>query len=242
MTLIDELLASLEGDAPVRSVVAGAHMTAVCSRGCGIAATFTGENAFAHTPVREVGSLHRKSARELAEWARSEHPLESSLGVAALNSLLTPDTSTMFERNASELILERGRGRKVALVGHFPFIPKLRGAVEELWVIEKHPLEGEHPAEAAAELIPRADVVAVTGSALVNHTLESLLGLCAKEAYVVVLGPSAPLSPVLFGRGVDVICGATVTDEEAMLRGLMQGGHFRQFEGVRMLCWERPST
>ncbi|HCF60661.1 MAG TPA: hypothetical protein DFS52_22005 [Myxococcales bacterium] len=242
MTLIDELLASIEADMPLRSVTVGAHMTAVASRGCGIAATFVGDGAFMHVPVRGVGDLLRMSARELAEYARSDHPLESTLGIAALNSLLRVDTAAMRERNASEIILERGRGRKVALVGHFPFIPKLAGAVDELWVLEKRPMEGEYPAEAAPELIPRADVVAITGSALVNHTLEGLLNLCSPEAFVVVLGPSAPLSPVLFGRGVSVICGAVVTDETALLRGLTQGGHFRQFEGTRMLCWERGGT
>jgi len=64
------------------------------------------------------------------------------------------------------------------LVGHFPFIPKLRPAVGQLWVIEQRPAEGDYPAEAAADLIPQADVVAITSSALINHTL-SLLGMTA---------------------------------------------------------------
>ena len=60
----------------------------------------------------------------------------------------------------------------MALVGHFPFIPKLRPAVGQLWVIEQHPVEDDYPAEAAVDLIPQADVVAITGSALINHTLD----------------------------------------------------------------------
>ena len=64
------------------------------------------------------------------------------------------DESNAVETNAVEVLIEHGRGKNVALVGHFPFIPKLRSSVGQLWVIEQHPAEGDHPAEAAAELIP----------------------------------------------------------------------------------------
>ncbi|NIO72626.1 MAG: hypothetical protein GTN71_27310, partial [Anaerolineae bacterium] len=93
------------------------------------------------------------------------------------------------------------------VVGHFPFIPRVREAARQLWVLEKRPGEGDLPAEAASEVIPQADVVAITGTSLINHTFEELIGLCRPEAFVLVLGPTAPLSPVLFNYGVDVISG-----------------------------------
>lgn len=59
-------------------------------------------------------------------------------------------------------------------------------------------------AEAASDLIPQADVVAITGSALINHTLDRLLSLAKRQATVPVLGPSTPLSPVLFEYGASI--------------------------------------
>ena len=238
MSIIDDLLPTL-ADAPVRTVLVGAHWTVVCSRGCGLASTITGDKPHGHAAVRDVGRLHLKSARELAEYARSDNPLEASIGVAAINSLLDVDESHAVEVNAAHVLAERGRGRNVALVGHFPFIPRLREQVGQLWVIEQRPAEGEHSAAAAADLIPRADVVALTGSALINGTLDGLLALCRPDALVMVLGPSTPLSPVLFDHGATFISGTRVVDEDAVLRTVGQGATFQQVAGVRLLTLER---
>ena len=78
-------------------------------------------------------------------------------------------------------------------------------------------------------------MVALTASALINHTLDGLLALCRPEALVMVLGPSTPLSPVLFQHGVSLLSGARVVDEAAVLRMVAQGATFQQVEGVRLL-------
>jgi uncharacterized protein (DUF4213/DUF364 family) len=189
--------------------------------------------------VQDAGRLHLKSAGELIELAHSSSMLEASIGVAALNALLEVDESQAIELNAAEVLVEHGRDRHVALVGHFPFIPRLRKAAGQLWVLEQQPADDEYPAEAAAELLPRADLVAITGTALINGTLESLLGYCRSGSTVVVLGPSTPLSPVLFDYGVDILSGTRVMDEEAVLRTVGQGASFRQVEGVRLLTFVR---
>jgi uncharacterized protein (DUF4213/DUF364 family) len=242
MNLLDDLLASLPGDAPVRSVLVGAHWTVVYSRHCGMASTVLATTPHAESKVRDAGRLHLKTARQLAEFARSDNPLEASLGLAALNSLLEVDERNAVEINAANVLAERGRGKKVALVGHFPFIPALRPAVGELWVIEQRPAEGEHPAEAAADLLAQADVVALTGSALLNHTLDGLLALCRPEALVVVLGPSTPLSPVLCEHKAALISGVQIVDEAAVLRTVAQSATFQQVEGVRLLTLQRDKA
>ena len=242
MNILDDLLLTLGPDVPVRSVMVGAHWTAVCSRCCGLASTLTGEKPHGHERVREVGRLHLKTALELAEMTRSDNLLEASIGVAAINSLIEVEREHVLEINAMDVLAERGRGRAVALVGHFPFIPQLRPLTKELWVIEQHPIKGEYPAEAAADLIPQADVVAITGTALINHSLGGLLGLCSPESFVMILGPSTPLSPVLFGHGVTMLSGAWVVDEEAALRMISQGATFQQVEGVRLVVMGKERT
>ncbi len=236
MTILDDLLASLPGgETPVQSVLVGVHWTLVCSRHCGLASTVTGHEPHGHSRVRDVGRLEAKSARELAEFARSDNFLEASIGVAAINSLLEVNEQAATEINAIDVLVERGQGKQVALVGHFPFIPRLRQAAGRLWVIEQHPTPEEYPAQAAPDLIPQADVVALTGTALINHTLDGLLSLCRAGAEVMVLGPSTPLSPALFDHGATIISGARVIDESAARRTVSQGAAFPQVEGVRLL-------
>jgi uncharacterized protein len=243
MTILEELLESLPGEnVPVRHVLVGAHWTVVCSRHAGMAATLMAEEPHAHSRVREVGRLQEKPAQALAGLARSENPLEASIGIAAINSLLDIDESRAQELNAAEVLAEHGRDRTVAIVGHFPFIEKLRPVVGQLWVIELHPIEGEYPAESAADLLPKAEVVAITGSAVINHTLDGLLALCDPTSTVMVLGPSTPLSSVLFSHGAGILSGTHVVDEAAVLRTVAQGATFSQVEGARRLTLVKEST
>ena len=51
------------------------------------------------------------------------------------------------------------------------------GIARKLWVIEKNPGPGDYPAESAKDLIPDADVLAITGTAITNHSIEYLLEL-----------------------------------------------------------------
>ena len=235
MRILDDLIASLEEDSPVEEVRACVFWTAVVSKRCGLASTIREVAPHGERRVREVGSLHKKSALELAQYVKSDLPLEASIGMASINSLLEVDESRCVELNARDFLLERGRDRKIVLVGHFPFITKLRGVAETLWVLEKYPEKEELPAEAAEEVIPLADIVAITGTTLINHTLDHLLSFRRPDSLVMLLGPTTPLSPVLFNHGLDIISGTKVIDKESVLRCISQGATFQQVEGVRLL-------
>ena len=239
MSILDDLLSELHMDAPVRTVLVGAHWTVVCSRHCGMAATLMDDHAHGHSQVRDVGHLHSKTTCQLADYAHSDNLLEASLGVAAINSLLDVDESQAVEINAVDVLIEHSRGKNVALIGHFPFIPKLCPVVGQLWVIEQHPVEGDYPAEAADDLIPQANIVAIKRRALINHTLDGLLALCRPDALVMTLGPSTPLSPVLFNHGVSILSGSKVIDETAVLQTVGQGATFQQVVGVRLLTLKK---
>jgi len=238
--ILDDVIATLGEDAPVREVRVSPFWTAVLSRGCGLAST-VGPRDHKHGAifVGEAGSLAGRGAVELSELAHSDSTLEAGIGLAAINSLLDVDEGRCVELNAGELLVERGRGKKVGLVGHFPFVPALREAAGRLWVIELHPQPGDVGAEEAEAILPQVDIAAITGSAFINQTVERLLSLCRPETLVVVLGPSTPLSPVLFDYGVDVIAGTRVVDADLTLRCLSEGATFRQIRGVRLLTMER---
>jgi uncharacterized protein (DUF4213/DUF364 family) len=241
-SVIEDLIAVLPDDVTVKSVPVGVHWTAVSSRYCGLASTLVGHQPHGHAKVRDVGRLHFKSAHELTEYARSDNLLEASIGIAAINSLLDVNEAQVIEMNAGDVLMREGRDKPVALVGHFPFIPQLRASAHELWVIEQQPTPDEYPAEAATDLIPKAEVVAITSSALINHTLDNLLALCRPQALVMLLGPSTPLSPVLFDHGVSLLSGAQVVDEAAALRTLCQGATFQQMAGMRLVTLARERS
>jgi hypothetical protein len=181
-----------------------------------------------------------KSGRELAGMLRSERILEASIGMAAANALLEVGDSALPEVNADQIILEQGAGRNVAIVGHFPFIDRVREAAASCWVLELRPGPGDLPANQAAEVLPQADVVALTGTSLVNHTFDDLMGLCRPDAFVLLLGPSTPLSPVLFDTGLSALSGTVVDDVPRVLLSVGQGATFRQIKrrgGLRLLTW-----
>jgi len=241
--ILDDLIGSLAADATAREVRIGPFWTAVWSRGCGLASTTgLGEHEHGATFVPDAGSLAGRSALDLARLAYSESPLEAGIGLAAINSLLEVDEARCVELNAGDLLVERGRDKKVALIGHFPFVPALREAAAHLWVLELRPQPGDARAEEAESIVPEADIVAITGSAFINHTLEGLLGLCRADSFVVVLGPTTPLSPVLFDYGVDVVSGTRVVEPELALRCLSEGATFRQIRGTRRLTMERQAA
>jgi len=236
MGILDHLLSTIDFETEVRDIRQGVFHTGVVTRHCGLAATLP-KDALRQPPplVRDPGLLLDKSCRELAHMAHSTSLLEAAIGMATLNSLLDVDEGACEEVNAAELILEKGRGKRVSVVGHFPFLPRIRKQARELWVLEKNPQEGDHPAEEAERFLPQSDVVALTGTALTNHTLEHLLGLCSPEAFVILLGDTVPLTPVLFEYGVDALAGTRVVDADLALRCICQGANFRQIQGTRRL-------
>jgi uncharacterized protein (DUF4213/DUF364 family) len=239
LTILEHLLLGLEFSIPTREVRLGVFHTAVVTRRCGLAASMP-RDALRQAPplVREPGFLMDRSTEELALLAGSDSLLEAAVGMTTINSLLEVDIDACVELNAAELILQKGEGRNVTVVGHFPFLPRVREKAHRLWVIEKNPQEGDLPETAADALIPQADVVAITGTALTNHTLEHLLALCSPSAYVMLLGDTAPLSPVFFEYGVDAVCGTVVIDSELALRCVSQGATFRQIRGTKRVALE----
>jgi len=161
--------------------------------------------------------------------------------MATVNSLLEIDEESCLNLNAGDLLAQKGRGKKIAIVGHFPFISRLREVAGQLWVIERNAREGDFTEAEADNLIPKADIVGITGTAFTNHTIERLLRLCDQKAYVVILGVTTPLSPVLFDYGIDAISGTRVIDHELALNCVSQGATYQQIGGIRKLTMTRQA-
>ena len=133
---------------------------------CGLASTLKGVHAHTGEPtIPGAGNLIARPAIELARMVQGEDPTRVSLGMAAINSMLPQYPETWTDRNVEQVLADLGKEKPVALIGHFPFVPRLRQVVCCLDVIDRNPLPGDHPETAAADILPKAGVVAITGMA-----------------------------------------------------------------------------
>ena len=242
-SIFDQLLSTIP-DGRMISVNVGLYWTAVVAEvngetRCGLAATM-GDDSHHYTnepSIPRAGHLAELAAHDLATFVYSASMPEVSIGLATINALLPRLQDRWVDIHAEEVIARHGAGKKVAMVGHFPFVERLRPRVGTLWVLEQNPHDGDLPAEAAPEIIPQADVIAITATTLLNRTFDDLVSLRRSDALTLLMGPTTPLSPVLFDFGVSIISGAVVDDIDSTLRGVMQGANFHQLHrmGVRLV-------
>ncbi len=236
--ILRQIVKTLPGDSPVQNVRIGLHWTAVVGpEHTGLASTLFdwslphGEGRLPHP-----AALHLQTLRTLVDYTFLPNVLAHSVGVAALNAVLQPDRTQEQDVDVLEILLQAGKGRRLLVVGHFPFLPILRRIAGELIVLEQNPTGDEYPAEAAPDLVPTADVIAITATTLLNDTFTDLLRLCRPDALVALVGPTAPLSPVFFAYGVDIIAGVEVVDKEATLRSICQGTTYHDVQGTRRVA------
>ena len=232
MKLIDDILNDLKEnykDERVRDVRVGITWTAVLSRNLGLGYTFTGQR---ENGVHDVGKLTERTVFELADYLKSWNLTEASIGAAAINSILEPEGKLCENFDALRNLTEIGKGKNIAMVGHFPHTEEIRSAAKNLWIIEKTPRQGDFPAEAADYLIPKADVAVITGTTLINKSMERLLDLCKEnDVYTIILGPSTVMSPVFFDRGADMLAGCRVINALAVLKKVSEGvGLVKEFK------------
>jgi uncharacterized protein (DUF4213/DUF364 family) len=248
MSITEDLVKSLP-QGKVIEVRIGTHWTAVVvdisgEVRCGLSSTLLMSQDHHRQPdVPEAGELESIPALELAGRIDSgQYPL-ASVAAATINALLPKGSWDWAKKNAEEVLRIEGAGKNVVIVGRFPFNHRLESCVGKLTILEQNPEGDELPEEAAPEILPKAEIVAITGMAFVNRTLDHLIELCSKQALVLILGPSTPLSPILFDYGVSLLSGSVVTNIDPVLRAISQGANFRQIHkaGVLLVTLDREA-
>lgn len=216
----------------IKSVLIGAHLTAVESKHLGLAATVI-DRCPGLRAVEEAGSLENLPIDQIVAMIHSDIMLKASLGMAALNSLIElPQKYSVG--NAFEIIQRLAEQKNIGVIGHFPFVDKLQPIARTCRVFEQSPGDGDLPAIEIPNYLPRCDLVVITAQTITNGSISKILEY-SKHAFKILLGPSAPLSPVLFDFGIDLIGGARVIDAEAVKRHITQGACFKQLPGVQLL-------
>ena len=178
------------------------------------------------------------SVRDVAAYSKSWNFAEAALGMAALNSwyaLPSRAEAAGFVpcevnnwQNLFDPWAEKTAGKRVAVIGHFPFAAAALPLVSELIVLERNVVAGDLPDSAAEYVLPTCDYVFITGSAFVNKTMPRLLEL-SKNAVTIVVGPSTPAAPLLADYGVNCLTTFSTTDVSVFqpaLRGQLLGGMY----------------
>jgi uncharacterized protein (DUF4213/DUF364 family) len=119
--------------------------------------------------------------------------------------------------------------RHVGMVGFFPSLVEMLGRhTVALTIVEKDEQFLEWPGNFSVtsdtHRLGDCDRVLITGSTLMNDTLDDVLGCCDPAAQIALIGPTASCLPdPLFERGVDVVGSTTVIDLPGLLTRLEAG-------------------
>jgi len=212
--------------------------------GAGMASTLRPQ-AHVHgtAPIADAGSLCERTPLELVGFLRSASVPEAAVGLATVNALMGSSARNLSGDKALAVLEKRGAGRKVAMIGRFPFADRLRQRCAHLWVFERglNRRQEDFGEEAMEQLLPQADVVAVTATTLLNRTLPGVLASVRPEAFLMMLGPSTPLTPELFDFGFDILCGTVIDDPATVLKAVGEGAVTSQIKGVRRVSLWRNS-
>ncbi len=234
MKILEKLIKDIP-DVPVEEVVVGAFSTIVKAGDAkGISSTLKG--TIPHEYIEQSGNFRELSLRELAEFIYADYPLKASIGMAAINAWMSLYERPYKKLKAQNIISQRGYNKTVGVVGHFPFLKEL-DEPERLYIFEKQPLDGDFAEEDIEKYMPEADVAVITGTALINHTFPEIMQYVREDAYKIVIGPSTPLSPVLFEYGVDAVCGTLIKNYETLKRCVMEAVPVKYLQGKEFVTW-----
>lgn len=178
------------------------------------------------TLPRQHGTLIGLSARQAAGALFSWNLEEASDAMAVVNAWYNSEARLKGAGSAYDYRMPctRGmdtRGKTVALVGHLSLSPDTLAGAARVYVLERQPQPGDYPDAACEEVLPRCDLVIITGSAFVNKTIPRLLELSG-GAERIVIGPSVPLCPALMRAGIARLCGMAVGDKPRMFEKITQ--------------------
>ena len=213
--LYETLAAGVSGLA--ERVIVGLNWTLVVGPdGAGMAQTPARGTAGCRSLPRP-GTYAGQPLEALAALWTSDNIFEHTIAVAAVNAHWNRYDIAGDAANGLDLI--ENCGERTVVIGRFPGVAERHPGIA---VVEREPRPGEFPESALPALLPKAAFVAVTASTIVNGSLPGILALC-QDAFVLMIGPSTPLSPALFDLGVDALSGFVARDIDKLANAVSEG-------------------
>lgn len=193
------------------------------------------------------GKMRGRRAARFLDEVRQQDGIRRAVGIATMNALAAlcwerrphPDADLEINVDAFDAA-NIAPGQLVVVVGAFiPFLRELKRRGQPYLVLEQDPATlkaDEMPfyrhASKALEVVPQADVILITGTTLLNDTLDHLLAAADPNACKVVVGPTVGLVPDPYlRRGCDILGSIQVTRPDEFLDMLGEGGSGYHFFG-----------
>jgi uncharacterized protein len=221
----------------------GVFLTAVIlsDGSCGTASTVTDPNSNCAKADRDFGAFTpgKINGRKVIDLLESHKDLNLliSLKLAVLNAISSniiqsADYRIIENTDPIELV-DLSPHKTITIVGAFQsYIRKISGSGNKLYVLEMdaNTLTGDQkqfyvPAKEYSKVLPKSDVVIITGLTLVNNTIDELLAAIPSHARVIVTGPSSNLIPdVLFENNVNIIGATRITNPGLLMDVVSEAG------------------
>lgn len=156
-----------------------------------------------------------RPADEIAEWALiGAEDLKRGLGVATLCAV-APKSPLSMGQNSDAFYESIPAASKVGMIGYMPpIVQKLKDKCELLCFDRAVELKGTIedipvcPMEEQDLRLPTCDYVVISGTSLINHSLDALLSMSTNAQGIIVNGFSLPFYPEAFSGTAVTALGA----------------------------------
>ena len=236
--IYDELIEGISDGLTVKEIICGSENTIVINEnGAGISVNLICYNT--RHPIYS-GNLAGASLKYVAKLVKSWNLTEASIGLAAINSYYNSpvvarsagvefsDLPYREDRMTDPFITSQNdvKGKKVAVVGHFPYLETFFEPICDLSIIEWEPIQqGDYPFQACEYILPESDFVFLSARSLVDKSFPRLLKLSAGAERVVLVGPITTMAPSLIKWGVDDLSGFIIKDIDRA-KSLVSGAEY----------------
>jgi uncharacterized protein (DUF4213/DUF364 family) len=121
----------------------------------------------------------------------------------------------------------------VSLIGAFgPYIHRLKRMGNPFFIIEKNTqalrlneMKYFKPDSEMRNALEKSAVVIITGTAIVNHTIDHILSFVKNGVRTALIGPTASMIPdAFFKKGIRIMAGVRILNPDLMINVLKQGG------------------
>lgn len=251
--MYDELIEQIPENIIVSDYNVGSSWTKVETKdNLGISITIKGYSR----PWTYEGTIKGLKLKDIAKLCKSWNFTEASIGLAAINNYFNSrekleelgvfkdhnfkrkDLKSRKEKDAFLDYANKVKGKNVAVIGHFPKLETKLEPICNMSILERNPSMGDYPDSACEYILPEQDYVFITGMTFINKTLPRLLEIMKNKGKVILVGPTVPITPILFKYGIAGISGFCVIEKDEMSEIIKTGRNTAIFKAGRMISLE----